>query len=170
MQLAVRYGGATEYHALKKFWAETTSIDGKEIAVRAMGRIQTHDLLQDFFQFLFKTVPTQDAHTGAAALAANAKTRTPLWEYIQQNFDGDAGLYKVLGANMVVLDRFLKLSLNRFADLEKEQEIANFFSGRDNRGYDRTLGVVSDTIKGRAAYRKRDREVVSEWFKAHGYA
>ena len=75
-----------------------------------------------------------------------------------------------LGGNMVVLDRFLRLSLNKFTDLEAEQDIATFFKGKDNRGYDRTLGVVSDTIKGRAAYRKRDKEILLEWLKAHSYA
>lgn len=71
---------------------------------------------------------------------------------------------------MVVLDRFLKLSLQKFTDLNSERDIAKFFEGKDNRGYDRTLGVVSDTIKGRAGYRARDKDVLLEWLKARGYA
>lgn len=71
---------------------------------------------------------------------------------------------------MVVLDRFLKVSLNKFSDLDMEKEIAMFFEGRDNRGYDRTLGVVSDTIKGRAGYRARDGKALGQWLTEHGYA
>jgi len=71
---------------------------------------------------------------------------------------------------MVVLDRFLKLSLTKFNDREAEKEIQAFFEGKDNRGYDRTLGVVSDTIRGRAAYKERDASVILEWLKTHGYA
>lgn len=85
--LSVRYGGKSEYDALKKEYRETTSIDGKEITLRAMGRVQTPELISDYFDFLFKEVATQDVHTGAAALAANTKTRYQLWQYIQDNFD-----------------------------------------------------------------------------------
>jgi hypothetical protein len=49
-------------------------------------------------------------------------------------------------------------------------EISRFFEGKDNRGYDRSLKVISDTILGRAAYRARDRAVLLEWLTAHGYA
>lgn len=71
---------------------------------------------------------------------------------------------------MVVFDRFLKMSLQKFNDRETEKEIKAFFEGRDNRGYDRTLGIVSDTILGRATYKERDAEVVRGWLKGHGYA
>lgn len=165
--IAIREGGKSEYAALKKDWQTTTSVDGKEISLRALGRIQDLDLLQDYLNFLFTDVKTQDMHTGASALAINAKTRSGFWKYIQENFDPIKGK---LGKNMVVLDRFIKMSLNKFNDRETEKEIAKFFEGRDNRGYDRTLNVVSDTILGRAAYKDRDRKVIMEWLTAHGYA
>jgi aminopeptidase N len=165
--IAIREGGKSEYDALKKEWQTTTSVDGKEISLRALGRIQDLDLLQDYLNFLFTDVKTQDMHTGASALAINAKTRSGLWKYIQKNFDP---IKEKLGKNMVVLDRFIKMSLNKFNDRETEREIAAFFEGKDNRGYDRTLNIVSDTILGRAACRDRDRKVIMEWLTAHGYA
>ncbi len=165
--IAISEGGKSEYAALKKEWQTTSSVDGKEISLRALGRIQDLDLLPDYLSFLFNDVATQDMHTGASALSANAKTRSGLWKYIQENFDP---LKDRLGKNMVLLDRFIKLSLNKFNDRETEREISLFFDGRDNRGYDRTLNVVSDTILGRAAYRERDSKVILEWLKAHNYA
>ena len=71
---------------------------------------------------------------------------------------------------MVVLDRFLRLSLNKFNDVRSAEEIAAFFKEKDNRGYDRTLAVVDDTIRGKAKYKERDAKVILEWLKAHGYA
>lgn len=152
---------------MKKEWQTTTSIDGKEIALRALGRIQDVDLLSDYLTFLFSDVAVQDMHTGAIALAINPRTRHGLWKYIQENFPA---IRERLGKNMVVLDRFLKMSLNKFNDKETEKEIAKFFEGKDNRGYDRTLNVVSDTILGRATYKERDAGVILEWLKVHGYA
>lgn len=132
-----------------------------------MGRIQDLALLPDYLDFLFHEVATQDKHTGGMALAANPRTRAEFWKYIQENFEE---IYKTLSKNMVVLDRFLKISLSKFSDRETEKGIAKFFEGRDNRGYDRTLGVIRDSILTRASYRERDGEVILEWLKSHGYA
>lgn len=165
--IAIRTGGRSEYDLLKKEWHSTTSIDGREITLRALGRIQDTDLLSDYLALLFNDVATQDMHTGAIALSANPRTRPGLWKYIQENFDP---IKEKLAKNMTVLDRFLRLSLNKFTDKETERDIAAFFKNRDNRGYDRTLAVVSDTILGKAAYKERDGKVILEWLKAHGYA
>jgi CHAD domain-containing protein len=165
--IAIHEGGKSEYTALKKEWQTTASVDGKEISLRALGRIRDLDLLQDYLEFLFTDVKTQDMHTGASALAINAKTRSGFWKYIQENFDS---IKEKLDKNMVVFDRFIKESLNKFNDKETEKDIAKFFEGKDNRGYDRTLNVVSDMILSRAAYKDRDRKVIMEWLTAHGYA
>lgn len=167
-RIAICYGGQVEYDALKHEWTTTSSIDGKEIALRAMGSIQnTAAFLPDFLSFLFTSVAVQDMHTGAAALAMNSKTRAGLWQFIKENWET---VQARLSGNTAVLDRFLRLSLQKFTDLETEKDISEFFKDKDSRGYDRTLGVVSDTIKGRAGYRMRDREVLLEWLKTHGYA
>lgn len=165
--IAIRLGDNAEYQALKKEWHTTPSVDGKEIALRAMGRLQNIDLLPDYLDFLFTEVATQDKHTAGMALAANPRTRAAFWEYIRDNFQT---IYDTLSKNMVVLDRFLKISLQKFSSKQAEQEIAKFFEGRDNRGYDRTLGVIKDTILSRAAYKERDAEVILEWLKVNGYA
>jgi len=177
-QINVQVGGLPAYNAVKAEWATTASIDGKEIALRALGRIQdlkdpedqnplAPDLLGDLLKFIFTEIATQDMHTPAAALAANPKTRAGLWRYVKENWEEVRGR---LSRNMVVLDRFLKLCLQKFSDEETERDIAEFFREKDNRGYDRTLGVVSDTIKGRASYRQRDAAVLLEWLRANEYA
>lgn len=75
-----------------------------------------------------------------------------------------------MGANRVVLDRFLRLSLNKFSDLESEMDVARFFARRDNRGYDRSLKVVGDRIRMRAGCRAREGVVLLEWLRERGYA
>jgi aminopeptidase N len=127
----------------------------------------TTTLLPDLLSFLFTSVAVQDMHTCAAALATNSKTRAGLWQFIKENWEM---VRARLSGNMVVLDRFLRLSLQKFTDLEIEKDISEFFKDKDNRGYDRTLGIVSDTIKSGAGYRVRDRDVLLEWLKARGYA
>ena len=165
--ISMRYGGSPEYGSLKKEWQTTSSADGKVTALKAMGRIQTPELLADYLSFMLKDVPTQDIHTSARALSSNTKARAGLWKFIQDNF---AEIYDRLSGSMVVLDRFLRLSLDSFSDRETEKAIAAFFADKDNRGYDRTLNVLSDTISARAAYKQRDGKVILEWLKTNGYA
>ena len=161
-------GDESDYHAVKQEYSQTTSIDGKEICLQSLGRAQKPALAKDFLNFLFSDkVAVQDVHSGAASLAANPKARGVLWEYIKENWDS---IHKKLSGNSVVLDRFLRMSLSKFASHEVEKDIAQFFSGKDNRGYDRSLGVISDTVRGNANYRERDGKLIMEWLSAHGYA
>lgn len=167
-RIVVKNGGKAGYEAIKKEYLTTTSIDGKDICLSALGRVQTPDLAADYLSFLFSdSVATQDVHSGASALAANAKTRLIVWNYIKNNWEF---LRKELGANMVVLDRFLRLTLNKFASFEVAKDIDAFFKDKDNKGYDRALGVIDQTIKASASYKERDSKVIEEWLGAHGYA
>jgi aminopeptidase N len=165
-KISVKYGGEEAYRAVQREYLQTTSIDGKEIALHSMGSIQTPELALDYLAFAFGgKVAVQDVHSVGSSLAANSKTRDALWQYIQQEWPM---IRSILSGNMVVLERFLRVSLPKFASFEREQEITKFFGG-DTAGYDRGLAVVSDTIKGNAQYRERDQVVVKEWLREHNF-
>jgi aminopeptidase N len=165
-KISVKYGGEEAYRAVQKEYLQTTSIDGKEIALHSLGSVQTPELALDYLTFAFGgKVATQDLHSVGGSLAANSKTRDTLWQYIQQEWPL---IRSKLSGNMVVLERFLRVSLPKFATFEMEQEISKFF-GEDTAGYDRGLAVVSDTIKGNAQYRERDQAIVKEWLREHKF-
>ncbi|KAL8944929.1 MAG: hypothetical protein Q9216_000090 [Gyalolechia sp. 2 TL-2023] len=167
-RINVAEGGKEAYEAVKNEYLKTTSIDGKEICLQSLGRVQTPVLVDDFLDFQFSDkVKVQDMHSGSVALAANSNARDSLWQYITKNWDR---VYEKLSGNSVVLDRYLKNSLQKFASLEKEREIAIFFEGKDTKGFDRGLVQVSDTIRGNAKYKERDERLTLEWLQAHGYA
>ena len=167
-RIAVNKGGKAEYEAVKKFYSTTTSVDGKEIALQALGRIPTAELAQEVLEFNFSpAVAVQDKHSISISLSQNAKQRIVLWEYIKKNWDSK--VFPELSGNMVVLERFLRSALSRFASFEVEKDIDDFFAKKDQRGYDRGLKVVKDTISGAAKYKERDVELVKEWLKANGY-
>ncbi|KAL8640968.1 MAG: hypothetical protein Q9228_002172 [Teloschistes exilis] len=166
-QINVAQGGKEAYDSVKQEYLKTTSIDGKEICLQALGRVQTTDLINDFLDFQFSDhVKVQDVHSGSMALAANSKARDALWHYIKDHWDE---VYGKLSSNSVVLDRYLKNSLQKFASHEKERDIATFFQEKDTKGFDRGLVQVSDTVRGNANYKERDEDLLLEWLKAHGY-
>lgn len=166
-RINVAEGGKGAYQAVKVEYLDTTSIDGQEICLQALGRVQTAELVKDFLDFQFSdAVKVQDVHSGSMALAANPKARDALWQYIKDHWDV---VYQKLSGNSVVLDRYLKNSLQKFASHEKEKDISRFFQDKDTKGFDRGLVQVSDTVRGNANYKERDEELLREWLRTHGY-
>ena len=166
-QTVVREGGKSAYEAVLNEYTNTTSIDGKETCLVALGKVQTTDLVRSFLDFQFSDkVALQDVHTGSVSLAANSKVRNVLWQYVKENWDT---VSEKLSASPVVIDRYIKTSLSRFASHEIEKDIAAFFKDKDTRAYDRGLVQVSDTVQANAKYKERDEELVLEWLKAHDY-
>lgn len=166
--IVVREGGEPAYKAVQEEYLTTTSIDGKETCLMALGNVQTADLVNNFLDFQFSDqVAIQDVHTGSVSLAVNSKVRNELWKYIKDNW---TKVQKKLSANVVTADRYFKTTLSRFASHEIEKDIAAFFKDKDTKGYDRGLVQVSDTVRANASYKERDEQLVLEWLEAHGYA
>ena len=160
-------GGEREYVAVKHEYTNTTSIDGKEICLNSMGRVHDPNLVKDFLDFQFSgKVAIQDKHTGAFALASNSKARNVFWAYIKENWEK---VHSSLSGNPVVLDRYIKQSLSKFASHEVEQDIGNFFKDKDTKAYDRGLVQVADSVKANANYKERDEAILLEWLQAHNY-
>ncbi|KAF2219338.1 peptidase family M1-domain-containing protein [Elsinoe ampelina] len=166
-KIAVKNGAKDAYLKVRKEYESTTSVDGKEITLAAMGRVATTDLARDYLEWSFSgAVATQDLHTPARALALNSAVRGEVWTFIKKNWPT---IFEKLSGNMVVLERYLRMSLTKYASFEIEKDIENFFKDKDQKGFDRGLSVASDTIKGLAGYRERDGEVIKEWLEARGY-
>lgn len=163
----VREGGEPAYEAVLDEYTSTTSIDGNETCLLALGKIQTLDLVKSFLDFQFSDqVALQDVHTGSVSLAANSKARNALWQYIKENWEA---VSKKLSASSVVMDRYLKTCLSKFASHEVEKDIAAFFKEKDTKSYYRGLIQVSDTVQANANYKERDKALVLEWLRTHDY-
>lgn len=162
-RIAVAEGGEEEYEAVIHEYLSTMTVDGREICLSALGRERKPELIQKVLNLILSDkVKTQDKHTPAISLASNHRARRALWEFIKANWET---VYKQLSGNMVVLDRFLKNTLNKFASQEVLDDIQDFFKDRDNSGYERGLDIVSDTVRGNISWVKRDGSAVEEWLE-----
>lgn len=172
---AIKAKPAEAIAVLKKEWYSGTSIDGKEVCLSCLGQTRDSELIKkELLPFLFETsppapatesVPSGDMHSLGGSIAANSAARGIQWEYMQGNWDK----LTTKMANPVVLDRFVKISLNKFVDNKYVGEIEKFFEDKDTSSFGRTLEQVKDAIRGRAAYYLRDADVLKEWLKANGY-
>lgn len=165
-KINVKYGGKEAYETVKNEWRTTTSADGPVIALQAMAQIQTPELAKEYLHFVWTEVPTQDIYFPNGAAAANSKAREAVWPYIKENWET---IRSKLKGNVAILERTLRIALEKYTDAEVGKDIEAFFAGKDTKGYDRGLAVAADSIKGNARYRERDLEIVREWLSAHGY-
>ncbi|KAF2002971.1 hypothetical protein P154DRAFT_520334 [Amniculicola lignicola CBS 123094] len=166
--IAVKNGGEKAFQAVQDEFLSTTSVDGKEICLQSLGRVQSPELAQRFLSFIFSDkVAMQDKHSGTIALSSNSKVRIEVWNFIRENWDSK--VHPTLSGNLVVLERFLRFGLNKFADDKVADDIKKFFEGKDTRGYNKGLDVIDDTIRSHAKYRARDEKVVAEWLKTNKY-
>ncbi|KAL1837987.1 hypothetical protein VTJ49DRAFT_3155 [Mycothermus thermophilus] len=163
--------------ALKHEWFTTPAIDGKEVCLSALGHAPDEAVVRDvLIPFLFNisppaaaadSVPAADMHILAGVLAANRVARPLLWKFLKEEWEV---FNKKLAGNPILVDRMVRVSLPKFTDYETLGEIEKFFEGVSTKGFDRTLEQVKDTIRGRAAYKARDREGVRGWLVGNGYA
>lgn len=136
-------------------WAEVQSpsaLDSKEIALGALGWAHPSAKATEYIA----TAPIMDVHFLTSALAANTATRDALWEYIQAHYDE---LYAPMLLNMVVLDRFVRVSLGHYADADTAAAIRGFFERRNTKGFERSLSQVLDKIATNAKWVGRGLEL-----------
>ncbi|KAI1809865.1 peptidase family M1-domain-containing protein [Poronia punctata] len=172
---AIKSKPAEAVKILKKEWYNGSSIDGKEVCLASLGHTRDPEIIKnELLPFLFnisppapasESVPSGDMHSLASSLAANSVARDLQWEFVQGNWDQ----ITTKMANPVVLDRFVKLTLNKFIDDKYVTEIEKFFENKDTSSFDRTLEQVKDAVRGRAAYYQRGSGLLKEWLSTNGY-
>ena len=168
LKMNVANGGPSQYDAVKQEYLKTTSVNEKEACLQALGRTKDPKLAQDMLEFVSsENVPIQDSHHGPSAVSANNSTRDEVWKFTKTQWER---LNDRLGASNVCMNLWMRMGLNSYSDYGIEKEISEFFKDKDTRAYDRSLVVISDTIKGNANYRQRDEKLVLEWLQARGYA
>lgn len=138
-----------------------TTLDSREIALLALGNVTNQTISKKLTGELGQdSIPVMDAHFYAGAMSKNVKTRDILWRYVQDNYDV---LYKKMSTNMVVLDRFIKMTLGNYGTEKMAEEVRVFFGKRDTHGFERSLGQVLDQISINAAWYNRDHGAVKQW-------
>ena len=166
--LAVANGGEKEWNAVKAELIKTTSVDGKEICIQALGRSKSPKLANALLEFVTsEEVPIQDAHGGVSAVGNNNETRDVAWTFTKTQWKR---VLERLGVSNICMDRWVKMGLVNFSEYDVGEDIKSFFSDKDTKAFERSLEVVQNTIAGNAAYKQRDEALVLEWLVAHGYA
>ncbi|KAL6788593.1 peptidase family M1 domain-containing protein [Trichoderma sp. SZMC 28012] len=157
-------------------WENTTTIDGKEICLTALGHTKDLKLVEsDVLPMLFeapsnstraKAVPSGDMQFLATSLADNPATRLLQWTWMKTHW---SSIETKIGKNSSLLDRIVGAVLQTLTDASTLIEIESFFKDKDITAFARALEVSKDRIRGRARYLQRDHERLKEWLAANRY-
>lgn len=151
-----------DFEAIMQEVTHPTSLDSREVALTALGNVANGDLADTLMSYLIDeaVIPTMDAHFLAAGLSKNTKVRRLFWAFFKNNY---SHIHRLMSANMVVLDRFVKTTLCNYLTFAMAREVQDFFLDKDVHGFERALHQVIDQIKIRAAWNERDHHVVQAW-------
>lgn len=122
-----------------------TLLDSREIALGALGHITNLTYLPKLLASLIdpEVIPIMDAHFLGQPLSANPVTRDEFWMFFRDHYDE---FYKLMLTNMVVLDRFVRVTLCNYQLELKRNEIEGFFAAKDVHGFERAFKQALDYI------------------------
>lgn len=145
-----------------------STLDSREITLSSLGNIRDRALASQLLESLLdeKVIPTMDAHFVAVNLTKNSAIRGDFWQFFKANY---TKLHALMSTNMVVLDRFVKLTLCNYQSADMFHEVESFFQDKDVHGFERALKQVLDQIQINAAWYDRDHQKVYEWLGSNGF-
>lgn len=156
-----------QFNKILKLVTHPDSLDSREVALAALGSVTNKTISSQLIALLVKPdiIPTMDAHFLGLRLSANSATRDEFLDFFLDNYD--ASFYQIMSANMVVLDRFVKLTLKNFQSLEKLNKIDKFFKTRDVHGFERALKQSLDHVRINANWYARDHDEVMSFLEKY---
>ncbi|CAN3377110.1 hypothetical protein DIURU_003637 [Diutina rugosa] len=143
-----------DFNAIFAQVTSPTSLDSREIALGALGHITNLEYLPKLLDSLIddSVIPIMDAHFLGQPLSANPITRDDFWIFFRDHYDD---FYKLMSTNMVVLDRFVRLTLCNYQSESKRNEIEGFFAAKDVHGFERAFKQALDYISIQSAWYQR---------------
>lgn len=169
--IASVHGDLSCYKTLKFLYlnAPSTSIDLKEICLRALAATSSRQALDDYLRLLLSAdIQVSDLHIAAGALSTRSFSRTAFWKWLQENWDE---VLQKFDRSWPSLDRFLRQGLSGFTNEGLEEKVKIFFRDRECEkiGFARGLGVVAERMRANARFRSRGESVLEEWLERRGY-
>lgn len=160
--------GEPAYRRVKESYLRSTTIDGKEVRLSALGRIKDPHLVREFLDFVLsgEEMALQNVHLAFAALGDNDCSRAILWEYIKTEW---TTVYARLSKCPVVLNWCINMGLGQFSDMDAAIDISSFFADKNVAPFQRSLMVALDCIRRNAAFKERSETQLRLWLKQKGF-
>ena len=163
-----RKGGVENYEKLFQIYRNPASTEEKIIALRSLGRFKDAELIERTLSYLLdeSVVLNQDIYVPIQGLRSHAAGVEAAWKWLSTNWEA---ISVRLPAGLSMLGSVVLLSTSGFTQLDKSEEIREFFKERPTKGFDKNLLQSLDMIASKHQWVVRDRDVVAQYLKENGY-
>ncbi|KAK9465021.1 peptidase family M1-domain-containing protein [Lipomyces arxii] len=165
--LALQNGGEAEWEVIHNTYLNPINTDEKNTALRNIGRTKNPKLIQKTLDLILDgSVRPQDVYLPMGGLRSTKEGTVALWEWVKLHWDE---LEKLLPPGLSMLSSVVSLSTGGFASEEAVNEIEQFFSKKNTKGYDKGLAQSLESVGSKIKWVNRDRESVKQWLNENGY-
>ncbi|KAL1915194.1 uncharacterized protein VTP21DRAFT_7470 [Calcarisporiella thermophila] len=165
-EVVVATGGVAEYEAVLKLYRESTLLDQKLLALRALGYTKQPELILRTLKLsLSNEVRSQDINIPFAALGNNPTARPVLWAFVKKHWEMLFNRYRTTPD---LLGRIIENSVGNFASQAALNDAESFFKQQPDAGsYSSYLQQAMDGARVRVAWFIRDSQDVTNWLKSN---
>ncbi|GMM32322.1 hypothetical protein DAMA08_050670 [Martiniozyma asiatica (nom. inval.)] len=142
-----------------------TSIDGREVALSALGSVHDVSYLPQIFDLFFDgSIPEMDFQFLTKALSSNAQAKKKFWAYFKNDWSKFRG-----EVSMWTLDRVIKGFLPCMVSESLFADIKTFFDNIDKKGFEKGVNQGIDAISNAVSWAERSNDDVLQWLADSGY-
>ncbi len=155
-------GGVKEYKQLRKLYRHSKLHEEKHRIARVLPLFKDQRILADVLKFfLSKEVRNQDTTLFLASALSSRRSKHLAWKFVKKNWKY---LLKKFGGGGHEFPRITG-ALEVFVTEKAALDISEFFKVNSAPGAERSIQQSIEQIRSNAAWIKKDREILFEYFK-----
>lgn len=163
--IVARYGGESEYAALRERYMKEEQAQEKSRLLGALTRFRRPNLIARTLEFgLSPQVRSQDFMTVLGGILTNRAGRDQGWDLVRERWDL---LEARFGQGGHMLEYIPRLVGSAYASEEKAREIERFFAAHPHPAVVRPARQAVEAVRLKAAWARRDAARVDAWVRDH---
>ncbi|XP_066915619.1 puromycin-sensitive aminopeptidase-like [Clytia hemisphaerica] len=155
-----RNGDEETFNNMVKLYNDTTHMEEQGRLVRVLGFNQDEAIIQKALDFCMSDkVRSGDTVFALAGCTGSLLGRRMTWRTVKDNWEELYGRYQ----GGFLLSRLIKISTENFVTQEEEDDVTNFFSGKEVPAAERVIRQSIESIQCNKRWLARDKDVIIDW-------
>ena len=165
--MCIRDGDESDWIALFERFHSAPTADERNTCLRSLGRTKDPELMVKSLDLALNSeVKAQDIYMPLGGLSSTSIGIEKRWDWMKMNWPA---LVKALPPSMMMLSSVVSICVAGFTKQDQLQEVNDFFTDKDKKGFDRSLEQSLDSIRAKSGWLARDSKDVVSWLGQNGY-
>ena len=165
--MCVRDGDESDWKALLERFHSAPTADERNTCLRSLGRTKNPELMTKSLDLALNgEVKSQDIYMPLGGLSSTSTGIEKRFNWMKSNW---GKLVEALPPSMMMLSSVVSICVAGFTKPQQLEEVNDFFSDKEKKGFDRSLEQSLDSIRAKSGWLSRDSKDVSGWLGQNGY-